>query len=223
MNLTEYGRILLRRGWIIVLLVLLAAGSAFLFSRMQTPIYRATQKLLVLPSRTDAGLANANRDLLDGYVELLRSTRIAAYVIETLQLDMTPGALLGEVTIASDRQRLMIQIDVDLPDASVASDVARTWGDWLVRFREEENQRSRREDRVNAIPIDDPQVSLDQPRTAFNVIAGALLGLLVGGVIVFVLEYLESAIVRRRDDLERVDIPVLATIPAGNVERRNNS
>ena len=42
----------------------------------------------------------------------------------------------------------------------------------------------------------------------------ALLGLLVGGVIVFVLEYLESGIVYRRDDLERsANMNVLASIP----------
>jgi capsular polysaccharide biosynthesis protein len=47
-----------------------------------------------------------------------------------------------------------------------------------------------------------------------NALAGGVLGLLLGGVIVFVLEYLESSIVRRREDIERsMDMPVLAAIP----------
>ena len=64
------------------------------------------------------------------------------------------------------------------------------------------------------IRSDVPRYSLDRPKKAINTIAGAVLGLLLGGVIVFVLEYLESSIVRRRDDLERMlEMPVLATIP----------
>jgi capsular polysaccharide biosynthesis protein len=57
-------------------------------------------------------------------------------------------------------------------------------------------------------------MSLLAPRPLLNAVAGAILGLLLGGVIVFVLEYLESSIVRSRDDLERsAEIPVLASIP----------
>jgi len=41
-----------------------------------------------------------------------------------------------------------------------------------------------------------------------------VLGAIVGVIIIFVLEYLESSVVRRREDLERMmEIPVLATIP----------
>ena len=42
----------------------------------------------------------------------------------------------------------------------------------------------------------------------------AVLGLLLGGMLVFALEYLESSVIRRRDDLERVlEMPVLASVP----------
>jgi capsular polysaccharide biosynthesis protein len=56
--------------------------------------------------------------------------------------------------------------------------------------------------------------TLLRPRPLINAAAGAILGLLLGGIIVFVLEYLESSIVRSREDVERsLDIPVLAAIP----------
>ncbi len=42
-----------------------------------------------------------------------------------------------------------------------------------------------------------------------------MLGLLLGGTVVFVLEYLESNIVRSKEDVERfLELPVLAAIPA---------
>jgi capsular polysaccharide biosynthesis protein len=221
LNLTEYLRILFRRWWIIALVALLAAGSAFAFSRFQTPTYRSTQKVLVLPSRSDLGLAEANTRLLESYAELLKSTFVAQAVIDELQLDMTPLELLGAVTVASDRLRLTVQIDVDISgqDQAVAGElanrIATAWGQYLVDYRNNENQRARREDRIDARLQDQARYALQGPRTSVNVTAGAVLGLIVGFIIVLVLEYLEGGSVRYREDLERTQVPVLVSIPKG--------
>ena len=53
MNLIEYASILIRRGWIMLLLGVIAAGSAFVFSRSLDPVYRATQRVRIEPSRSD--------------------------------------------------------------------------------------------------------------------------------------------------------------------------
>ncbi|MBC7813124.1 MAG: hypothetical protein H7175_18345, partial [Burkholderiales bacterium] len=108
----------------------------------------------------------------------------------------------------------LIQIDVDLPDAALAGQVARQYGLVMVETRNQRNQTVRREDQIDAQLQDNPSVGLLQPRPTINAAAGAVLGLLLGAVIVFVLEYLESSIVRRREDIERgLELPVLATIP----------
>lgn len=214
MNLIDYGRILLRRGWIMLLLAVLAAGGAFFIGRGQAPVYRATQKVLIQPSRSDLGLAEASRLLLNPYRSYLDSTYIAADVIEKLRLDMTPEQLKSKVTITADQLSLLIQIDADLEDERVAGQVAQEWGNELVQYRDEENQRARREDQVAARLQDNPALSLLAPRPSIYAVAGGVLGLLVGGVLVFVLEYLESSVVHRREDLERaLDIAVLANIP----------
>jgi len=214
MNLMDYVSILLRRGWIVVLLAVIAGASAYYLSTQQTPIYRSTQRVLMQPTRADLGLTEASKTLLGNHVMYLNSEFIAVQVIDNLQLDMTPGGLLSTVTIASDPLSLTIQIDVDLPDGNLANDVAREWGNMLIQYRNEENQRARREDHINARLQDVARYDLLRPRPSINAIAGAILGLLLGGIIVFVLEYLESSIVRSRDDLERsTDIPVLAAIP----------
>jgi len=47
-----------------------------------------------------------------------------------------------------------------------------------------------------------------------NVMAGAVLGLIIGGLVVFLLEYLEANILRRAEDVERLlEIPLLAVVP----------
>lgn len=214
MNLIDYGRILARRGWIMLLLAVIAAGGAYYLSTQQTPTYRSIQKVLIQPARIDLSLTESSKSLLNNLREYLHSSFIAARVIDQLKLDMTPRQLLANVDIVAVPLSLLIEIGVDLPDGELANRVAMAWGEQLVLFRDQENQKNRREDQVNALLQDSPTYDLLAPRPTINAAAGAILGFLLGGIIVFVLEYLESSVVRRRDDLERgIELPVLAAIP----------
>ncbi|MFO7323294.1 MAG: Wzz/FepE/Etk N-terminal domain-containing protein [Chloroflexota bacterium] len=214
MNLIDYGRILLRRGWIIVLLAILAAASAYFLSTQQTTVWRATQRVLVQPTRADLSLTESATRLLAQYAAYLDSELIAQRVIDRLNLDMMAGDLKSMVEIAPIQLSLQIQIDVDMPQPELAAAVAREWGLQLVEFRNRENQEARREDRIDAALADNPALSILRPRPLINAAAGAILGVVLGGVIVFALEYLESNLIRRREDIERAELPVLAAIPA---------
>ena len=215
MSLNDYIRILVRRGWIIVMLAAITGATAYLLTRNQTPVYRASQVVLIEPSRADLGLSEATRSLTEPLTVYLYSSFIAEDIIETLQLDMLPGELLGNANIASDQFRLTIQIDVRSTDQQQAQAIAREWGMELIRYRDEKNQGANQDDRVTARLVDNPSIAQVAPRPTFNGIAGGLLGLIVGAVIVFILEYLESAMIYRREDLERTleETSILATIP----------
>jgi capsular polysaccharide biosynthesis protein len=220
MTINDYVRILWRRGWILVLLAVLTAAAAFVFSRLQTPIYKSTIYLLVKPSRTDFGLTQSAKILLRSYVAWMDTDARAAEVIDARQLDMDPQSLRGNVTIASDDSRFVIQIDVKNENGDLANDIARKWAELFIQWRNDENQKQRKEDRVEADILDAPRYSLDSPKTAINTLAGAILGLLLGGVVVFVLEYLESAVIRSTTDIERqFNLPVLGAIPIADRKR----
>ncbi|NLX09047.1 MAG: hypothetical protein GXY36_05285 [Chloroflexi bacterium] len=215
MNLTYYVRILIRRGWILVLAMVITATAAYGFSKLQTPTYRATQRVLFQPARNDYGLTETLRILLRSYVVWLNTDERAGQAIERLQLDMLPGELRSDMTVSSDPTQLIVQIDVDMEDGPTAARAATELGRLLFEYRTEENRTARREDRINPTMVDTATYGLHTPRTRINVLAGAILGLLLGGTVVFVLEYLESNIVRRKDDVERfLNLPVLAAIPA---------
>ncbi len=215
MNLMHYVRILLRRGWIIALAVVIGAGGAFGFSKMQTPVYRATQRVLFQPARNDYGLTETLRIVLRSYVVYLDTDQQAQVVIDRLDLDMTPGELRSHTTISSDPTQLIVQIDVDMEDGPLAAQIATELGRVLWEYRQEKNRDAQREDRIDAAMLDTATYGLYRPRTMINAIAGGLLGLIVGAAVVFVLEYLESNIVRRKEDIERfLELPVLAAIPA---------
>ncbi len=215
MNLMYYVRILIRRGWIIVLAMVITAGAAYGFSKAQTPVYRASQRVLFQPARNDYGLTETLRTLLQSYVVYMNTDTQVAAAINQLNLDMQPGELRSHITINSDPTQLIIQIDVDMENGQLASDVAYQLGLQLFAYKTEQNSGLRREDRIDPVMVDRAGWGLHSPNTKINTLAGAVLGMLLGGVFVFTLEYLESNIVRSKDDIERfLELPVLAAVPA---------
>ncbi|HLV45369.1 MAG TPA: Wzz/FepE/Etk N-terminal domain-containing protein [Aggregatilineales bacterium] len=217
MQLQQYMRILWRRGWIMLLLAVLTAAAAFGFSQIikeRAPLYKSTVTILVKPARTDFGQAQAAKALLGQYQSWLESSYRAQDVIESLQLDMVPRELLGDVFVAGDLNQLTLRIEVENPNGDLANRVAWEWANRFIQWRDEENAGVRREDRIDAEILDDPVYALERPKTAINTIAGGILGLLVGLAIVFVLEYAEAGIIKTPDDVDRVlAMPVLSAIP----------
>ncbi len=213
MNLMDYVRILVRRGWIMLLVAAIAAASAFLLTREQTTVYRSTQIVLLQPSRADLGLSESIIRTMQSYALYLRSSQRAEEVIETLQLDTVPTELQSRVTVDANTLDLSIQIDVEDTQEQQANEIATAYGQILVNYQNERNQRARQEDRIDVVPQDNARASIVRPRPTINAAAGGVIGLLVGGIIVFALEVMESSLIRRRSDLEdNLSIPVLATI-----------
>jgi capsular polysaccharide biosynthesis protein len=213
-ELSDYIRILRQRGWVIILVAVLTAGAAFGFSKMQTEVYKSSLRLLVLPSRTDLGQSLAAKELLRSYEQWLRSGYRSQQVINILQLDMKAEHLLGDISVASDNSSFVIQLNVENTDPDLANDIARTWGNLLIQWIDGNNNELRKEDRITVEFIDEPQAGLDSPKTKINTAAGGVFGALLGVIVIFVLEWIESGIVRRSEDVEKyLDIPVIGSIP----------
>jgi capsular polysaccharide biosynthesis protein len=214
LELSAYVRILRRRWWLILITVAVTAASAYGFSKLQTPVYRASVNVSIEPARSDFGLTQAAKILLRNYVAVVHSETWAGYIINDLNLDLTPGQLKSNVTVASDDSRMLIQIDVKDFDAGQAARIADAWALELVTWREGENADQRKEDQVNARQIDPAVAGLFSPKTKINTAAGAILGLVLAGVIVFFLEYVESGVLRSSTDVERyLGLSVLGTVP----------
>jgi capsular polysaccharide biosynthesis protein len=214
MALNDYFRILRRRGWIIILLAILTAGAAYGFSRIQPVVYESSLKLLVRPARSDFGQSQAARELLGNYEQWLHSSYRAQAVINILQLDMQANELLGDVTVSSDRLGLVVQLNVENTDPDLGNDIARTWGELLIQWQNEENDKNLQGDRITVEFQDDPKVVGVSPNVNVNTAAGAVFGALLGVIIIFVLEWIESGVVRRAEDVERyLEIPVVGRIP----------
>jgi capsular polysaccharide biosynthesis protein len=221
MSLADYVRLLQRRGWILIVVAALTTVSAYVFSRVQTTVWKSSIVVGIQPTRPDFGLTQSAKDLLRYYAAVITTRTYAQKVINSQQLDMVPDELLGDVTIAPDASRFVIQIDFKSESAELANSVTQAWATALVDWRNSENAKIRREDQVEAVILDPPQQSVDSPKTTVNTLAGGILGLLLGGVIIFLLEYLESNVLRSPQDIERaLSLSVLGAIPVFEASRR---
>ncbi len=215
MELRDYLRILRKRWWIILLVTLLTAGAAYGFSAIQTPVYKSTIQLSVWPARIDNGAQLAAKSLLRAFAVYVDSDTFAQRVINQLQLEMEAKALNEAVTIESKDEDFLIQIDVLNTDGEQANRIAKAWAEKVVEWRNQENQEQRKEDRVEAAIVQEPSYGKFRPQTTLNTVAGGILGLMLGGLIVFVLEWIESGVLRTPEDVERaMGMTVLGAIPS---------
>ncbi len=219
MELRDYLRILRKRGWIILLLAVLTAAAAFGFSQLQKVEYKSTISVFVRPERIDNGTLLATKQILRGFVAYIDSLNFAQQVINAKGLDMKADTLKPKVTIASKDEDYIIQIDVVDTDPAQSEAIALEWANQFVQWRDQDNLKQQKADRVDANIVQNPTTGKFRPQTTLNVVAGAIIGLLLGVVIVFFLESIESNILRSSDDVERVlGTTVIGMIPAAGAE-----
>jgi capsular polysaccharide biosynthesis protein len=216
MQLQDYGRVLFKRGWIIILFAILAAGSAYAFSKLQTPIYSSTVTLSAVPARpSDYGQTLAIKNLLRNYVQQMQSPGTTQQVIDKLQLDVTPDKLVSQLNFNADESTLLITIEARHPDPAVAANMGGTLAQVFVSTHNQENLQIDQQDRILvSILHNATSPVIFSPKTMINTAAGAILGALIGVFIVFVMEWLDSDIIRTAEDVERfVGVTVLGAIP----------
>lgn len=217
MELTDYLRIFRKRGWIVILVALVAAASAFGFSKLQTPVYSASVKLSVNPARADWGLANITRELLRNYAENIRTHTMAQEVINRAQLDMDTTTLLGKLFVSPAADTFTLELEARDTDPEVAMTIVQTMAEVFKEDRDAWNQKQDKRDQIDVSILDNVwNLGYQQysPNTKINTAAGGLFGLLVGLLVVFFLEWLEQDVIRSATDVERtIGVTVLGSIP----------
>ncbi|MFQ6057654.1 MAG: YveK family protein [Anaerolineae bacterium] len=218
MELRDYARILLKRGWIIVLVAFVAATSALIFSKFfVTPEYRSSVRLTAKPARPgDYGSGLAIKNVLWNLSEQLRSDEVVQEAANRLQLDLPLETLRGRITTDPDEARFIIRIDAWDYDPLIAKDIAQTFAQVFVEKHTRDNLEVDQRDRILVDILNNAKYGERiKPKNKVNTLAGGILGILLGGLIAFGLEYVEAGTVHSAEDVERyVGVPVLGAIPA---------
>jgi capsular polysaccharide biosynthesis protein len=214
----EYWNIVRKRGWIVLLVAVVALVAALGVSLIMAETYKATIQLSINPARADWGLSQATKELLRNYVLNIKSHRMTQDAINRAQLDMSTYDFLANLDVSDDAANLSITLQAESHDPEEARLMAQTLADVFVEERRQWNSEQDKRDRIYVEKVDDIlDVPLSSPRIRLNMLAGAVLGAIVGAIIVFFLEWLQSDILRSSADVEKaVGVTVLGAIPFGS-------
>jgi capsular polysaccharide biosynthesis protein len=215
MQLQDYIRIIRKRWWIVALVPVIAAVSAYAFSKMQTPLYRSQARYVVLFNRLDTGGNIFAGQILSAYINSVNRPDRMQAVANQLQLDKSGQALMEYVRMQPQPNSSIIVIEADWYDPDTSAQLVNAVGQQLNARVVEANRNNISQDRLSLDMAPAQYAGIASPKTRINVLAGAILGLVLGVLLAFVLEYLDDTI-KSAADIERyTELVTVGSIPSG--------
>lgn len=221
MTLQDYFQSLKSHWIVIVVLMLVGGGSAYGYSQLVDPEYRAEAQVMVIPTRgesTSELLQGSNyvQSLVQTYTLLVVSPTVLDPVIGEVGLDETPNRLARRVDVNVPLNTVVIEIGVTDADGEIAQKTANAIAEELaVAVREVSPVGAEDEPavRIETIsPARTPTVPVS-PNTRMNVAAGAAAGLGLGVVFAVLRRRLATRITTGRSLSEVTEVALLGEIP----------
>jgi capsular polysaccharide biosynthesis protein len=221
MALKRYWHIIWQRAWLIILLLVLVLGSYAIMYHPQAPTFVAAMRFTVgiMPEPSSGQYYTYDRYytwltaeyLIDDLSEVVKSGVFAQDVAIASGVAVTPGAIQGAT--ASGKLHRILSLSISWPNELELRQIAAA----AAQVLEEHNNRYLGQlGTENAVitVIDPPTISQtgSSLRQRLDLPLRILLALVAGVILAFLVDYLDDTI-RGRDDLERLDIPVLAEVP----------
>ena len=210
---------------IITIVAMTISGMiSFLF---MTPIYQASTQILVNQEKDEQSQLStqdiqANLQLINTYNVIIKSPAVLTEVIENLELDMTVGQLNSNITVNSEQNSQVVNVSVQDADPKLAVDIANM----TATVFKEEIVDLMNVDNVNVLAEAEmaEKPSPVKPNPKLNIAIAAVVGLMIGVGIAFLLEYLDTTMKTEEDIEEVLQLPVLGLIsPIPDEELKNTS
>ena len=215
-SLQELFATLKKRIGLIAIMTILAVTIAGVVSFLVlTPIYETSTQILVNQEQTEASqLSNQNiqtdLQLINTYSVIIKSPTILNQVAENLNLGLSAGQLASKITVNTAQNSQVVNIAVQDPDPAIAVDIANS----TATVFEADIQELMN---INNVSILAPAVLAENPSPVapnpmLNMAIAAVVGLMLGVGIAFLLEYLDTTIKTDQDIEDYLGIPMLGVI-----------
>lgn len=204
-----------RLGLIIGTTIAAAVIAAIISYFFLTPIYQSSTQILVTQQYVEQQQFTSqdiqtNLQLINTYNAIIKTPVILDQVITNLDLDITPAALNAQLTVNSEQNSQVVNLTVQDPEPHKAVDIANT----TAEVFQKEIVNLMNVDNVNilspAIYVEDPKPV--KPNKQLNIAIAAVIGLMVGVGIAFLLEYLDTTVKTEQDIEELLGLPVLGLV-----------
>lgn len=198
----------------ITLIAMIVSGIVSYF--IITPEYKSSTQILVNQAKDDSSAAlntgevQANVQLISTYSVILKSAAILNIVKEELNLDMNVSTLNSKITVESAQGSQVMTVSVTDSDPKVALQIANK----TAEVFEKEIKNIMSIDNVTVLPLAEDQENQSpvSPNPPLNIAIAAVVGLMVGVGLAFLLEYLDNTIKTEQDIEKLLELPVLGAI-----------
>lgn len=215
-SLQDLFKTLKKRAGLIALMTILAITIAGVVSFLVlTPMYETSTQILVNQEQTEAAqLTNQNiqtdLQLINTYSVIIKSPAILDEVSSRLDLDMSVEQLNSKITVATAENSQVVNMTVQDENPALAVDIANT----TAQVFEGEIMELMNVDNVSilspAVLKENP--SPVAPNPMLNMAIAAVIGLMLGVGIAFLLEYLDTSIKTEQDIEEILGVPLIGII-----------
>ncbi len=215
-SVRDVRRILWKRAWLIILVMVLALGSAVGLSLLQTPQYQSSITILVGQERGiigPAGDPNILLTLSETMATLVTSRPVAEGVDDKLDLRTSPDYLLAGLTAEPVEGTQIIEVTYTGSDPEETRRIANAVGEV---FTEKITELSPSPDTLTATVWDraiGPGAPIS-PNPLRNVLLALLMGGPLGVGLAFLLEFLDERWRSPEEAEQATGVPSLGVIPA---------
>ena len=221
-DLREYFAIIKKRFWIIAIITVVAmVVSGVISFFMLSPVYESKSTLIVNTEKNEetqmitGDQFSVTQKLAVTYGEIIKSRAVLESVISNLKLDSEYEDLVEKITVSPVKDTQIISISVQDTNPKKARDIANE----IPKVFEKEVKRITK---ANDIQVIDKAILPEnpiKPNKIMNVAIAAVLGMMIGLFVVFLLEYLDNKIKTPQDVEKHLGLPILGVIPNEKIER----
>jgi capsular polysaccharide biosynthesis protein len=198
---------------LITLTAILVSGGVSFF--LLTPVYQSSTQLLVNQSKSDQpaynpGEIQTNLQLMKTYNVIIKSPTILEKVVSDLNLDMTTAQLNEKITVGSEGESQVINLSVQDTDPQKAAEIANK----TASVFQNEIPNIMNVDNVSILAkaeVGETQSPI-KPKPVLNIAIAAVVGLMIGVGLAFLLEFLDNTVKTEQEVEKLLGVPVLGSI-----------
>lgn len=220
LELKDYLRILRKRMWFIVVVILTASILTGVVSYLWLqPVYQASTKLIVNKSneptavgQLDLNSVNLNIRLIDTYKEIIKTPAIMDKVVEEHpEFGLSSEQLTDRVRVSSVNNTQVMTLSVQDPSYLKAAEMANAISKMFIK----EIPSIMKVDNVSFLAQADVHKTPApvKPRPILNIAIAFVVSALIAVSITFLLEYLDDTMRTEHDVEQYLGYPVIGMIP----------